>query len=130
MGKQPEFDADGYQSSIRQINNEPLPGNEAKRLSPKEQQQLGIPDPEAVLQALRSRPRRGTPMRIQSALAARKALRLNQRDFAKLIGTSPAALRNWEQGRTHMPLMARKLLRLMEKHPSLVADLVEVDAKR
>jgi hypothetical protein len=54
MGKQPEFDADGYQSSIRQINNEPLPGNEAKRLSPKEQQQLGIPDPEAVLQALRS----------------------------------------------------------------------------
>ena len=95
MSKKPEFTKEGYQSNLRDIAGEPLPGSKTRRLSKKEQDQMGIPSPDAVLESIRTKPVRGTPSRTQSALSTRKALRLSQRDFAKLIGTSPAAVRNW-----------------------------------
>ena len=91
---------------------------------------MGIPSPDAVLESIRTKPVRGTPTRTQSALSTRKALRLSQRDFAKVIGTSPAAVRNWEQGRTRIPRMARKLIHIVEKNPDVLADLTEVDSNR
>ena len=130
MSKKPEFTKEGYQSNIRNIGDESLPGAKTRRLTKKDQKQLGIPSPEAVLQALRCKPSRGTPSRTETALPVRKSLRLNQHDFARLIGTSPAAVRNWEQGRTRIPRMARKLLHVVERHPDVLADLAEMDSKR
>lgn len=130
MSKKPEFTEEGYQSNLRNIAGEQLPGSKTRRLNKKEQDQLGIPSPDTVLEAIRTRPVRGTPSRTQSALSARKALRLSQKDFAKLIGTSPAAVRNWEQGRTRIPRMARKLMHVVEKHPEVLTDLTEVDSNR
>jgi hypothetical protein len=72
-------------------------GSKARRPSMKAVDELGIPSPDEVLQALRSKPARGTPSRTENALPARKVLRLNQRGFARSIGTSPAAIRNWNK---------------------------------
>jgi len=130
MNKKPEFDKEGYQKDIRSIGTETLPSNKTRRLTQEEQEQLGIPSPETVLDHLRSKPSRGTPNRMGTALSARKALRLNQRDFARLIGSSPAAVRNWEQGRTRVPRMARKLMHVVERHPDILKDLAEMDAEK
>jgi len=130
MSNKPEFAKDGYQKELGEIAGEPLPGKRSRRLSSAEQEKLGIPSPAAVLEALRSKPRRGTPSRTESALPARQSLRLNQRDFARLIGTSSATIRNWEQRRTPIPKMARKLLRVVERHPAILADLAEVDSAK
>lgn len=129
MNKKPEFTKEGYQKNLNDIGDEPLPGEKAKPLSNELQAKLGIPSPEEVLQALRSKPARGTPSRTVNALPVRKTLRMNQRDFAKLIGTSPAAVRNWEQGRTRIPRMARKLMHVVERHPDVLSDLSESDTK-
>lgn len=130
MKRIPEFTKEGYQKNLKDIANEPLPGENAKPISKELEEQLGIPSPEEVLQALRSKPARGTPSRTENALPARKRLRMNQQDFARLIGTSPAAVRNWEQGRTRIPRMARKLMHVVERHPDILSDLSEADNKR
>lgn len=127
MKKKVKFDNEGYQSDIRHIGGGALPSGESRRLTANEQKTLGVPTAEAVLETLRSKPERGTPSRTGSALPARKALRLNQRDFAKLIGSSPATVRNWEQGRTPIPRMARKLLRVVERHPNVIRELADTE---
>jgi DNA-binding transcriptional regulator YiaG len=127
MSKKPEFTKEGYQKEIKDIGGEPMPSVKARRLSRMEEEQFGIPSPDRILESLRSQPARGTPSRTESALPARKALRLNQRDFARLIGTSPAAIRNWEQGRTRIPRMAKKLMRVVEHHPDVLSELVKAD---
>jgi DNA-binding transcriptional regulator YiaG len=128
MSKQPEFTKDGYQKSLKAIGGTPLPGAKAERLSKAEEERLGIPSTEEVLQHLRSKPARGTPSRTDNALPARRALRLNQRDFAKLIGTSPAAIRNWEQGRTRIPRMAEKIMHVAERYPKVLSEISEMDS--
>ena len=127
MSKKAKFNQDGYEPVIRGIGGHSLPSDNARRLTPKEQEALGIPSVESVLDRLRSQTLRGTPNRTESALPVRKALRLNQRDFAKLIGSSPATVRNWEQGRTPIPRMARKLLRVVERHPNIISELADTD---
>ncbi len=130
MNKKPEFDTEGYQKNLIAIGDDALPAGETRRLTQTEAQQLGIPSPQAILDHLRSNPSRGTPSRTETALAARKALRLSQRDFAKLIGSSPSAVRNWEQGRTRVPKMARKLMHVVERHPDILKDLAEMDSEK
>ena len=131
MSKKPEFTKEGYQKDLKDIGGEPLPGTNVRRLSKEEEEEeLGIPSPDEVLQALRSKPARGTPSRTENALPARKVLRLNQRDFARLIGTSPAAVRNWEQGRTRIPRMAKKLMHVVQRHPDVLSELTEMDSQR
>ena len=70
MSKKPEFTKEGYQKDLKDIGGEPLPGTNARRLSKKEVDELGIPSPDEVLQALRSKPARGTPSRTENALDA------------------------------------------------------------
>lgn len=130
MSKKPEFTKEGYQKGLKEIGGEPLPSPKARRLSKTAEKQLGIPSPDEVLKKLRSKPARGTPSRTENALPARRALRLNQRDFARLIGTSPAAIRNWEQGRTRIPRMAKKLMNVVQRHPDVLSELTEVDSER
>lgn len=48
----------------------------------------------------------------------------SQRDFATLMGISPATLRNWEQGRRQPEGAARVLLHIADKHPGIVWNVV------
>ena len=47
---------------------------------------------------------------------------LTQAKFSKLLGISPATLRNWEQGRRKPDGPARILLCVAAKHPKAVLD--------
>ena len=54
----------------------------------------------------------------------REGYGLSQAKFAALMGISVATLRNWEQGRRSPEGSARVLLRVVEKHPEAVLDVV------
>lgn len=49
---------------------------------------------------------------------------LSQSKFATLMGISVGTLRNWEQGRRRPEGSARILLKVVEKHPEAVFDVV------
>jgi putative transcriptional regulator len=55
--------------------------------------------------------------------AARERSGLSQSNFAALIGTPAATLRDWEQGRFSPPGGVLCLLRLLEKHPELADEM-------
>ena len=54
--------------------------------------------------------------------AVRRRLGLSQAAFAAKFGFQPAALRNWEQGRTRPDGPARVLLAVIARHPNAVED--------
>ena len=54
--------------------------------------------------------------------AIRRKLHVSQTEFARLIGVSPATLRNWEQGRTYPEGAARALLIVADKRPDAILD--------
>lgn len=56
--------------------------------------------------------------------AIRGKYRLSQAKFAVLLGISVATLRNWEQGRRKPEGAAKVLLRVAEKHPEALLDVV------
>lgn len=49
---------------------------------------------------------------------------LSQPKFAALMGISVGTLRNWEQGRRQPEGSARVLLRVVERHPEAVFEVV------
>jgi putative transcriptional regulator len=49
---------------------------------------------------------------------------LSQSRFAALMGISVGTLRNWEQGRRKPEGSARVLLRVVERHPEAVFEVV------
>lgn len=55
----------------------------------------------------------------------RASYRLSQDAFAAVMGISVATLRNWEQGRRAPEGSACVLLRVAEKHPEAVLDVVQ-----
>ena len=59
-----------------------------------------------------------------NVLAIRRNLGLTQQKFAKLLGISPATLRNWEQGRRKPEGAARVLLCVAAKYPHAVLNTV------
>ena len=56
--------------------------------------------------------------------AIRKRTGLSQPDFAKSIGVPVATLRNWEQGHRTPTGPARVLLRLLERNPRIVEEML------
>lgn len=56
----------------------------------------------------------------------RKKLKLSQNQFAKLLGISPATLKNWEQGRRKPDGPARVLLGIAALHPEVLPDVVGI----
>ena len=54
----------------------------------------------------------------------RQGYGLSQAKLAALMGISVATLRNWEQGRRSPEGSARVLLRVVERHPEAVLDVV------
>ena len=57
----------------------------------------------------------------------REGYGLTQARFAALMGISVATLRNWEQGRRAPEGSARVLLRVVERQPEAVLDVVAHD---
>jgi len=57
--------------------------------------------------------------------AIRKQFGLSQVKFASLLGISPGTLKNWEQGRRKPQGPARVLLRVAEKHPDAILDVIQ-----
>ena len=57
------------------------------------------------------------PLRVKEI---RQKFHVSQAKFARLIGISPATLRNWEQGRTYPEGAARVLLLIAEKRPDAI----------
>jgi putative transcriptional regulator len=55
----------------------------------------------------------------------RAKLNLSQSEFAAMLGISRGTLQNWEQGRRYPDGPARVLLRVAEKHPDAVWDVVQ-----
>lgn len=56
--------------------------------------------------------------------AIRKKLKLTQEEFAVRYGFSVAAVRDWEQDRRRPETSARVLLKVVEKHPDIVAEVL------
>jgi len=56
----------------------------------------------------------------------REGYKLTQEQFAAMLGISVRTLRNWEQGRRVPEGPALVLLRVAEKHPEAVLDVVAV----
>jgi putative transcriptional regulator len=54
----------------------------------------------------------------------RERYRLTQEQFAAMLGISVSTLRNWEQGRRVPEGPAMVLLRVADKHPEAVLDVV------
>jgi len=55
----------------------------------------------------------------------RASYQLSQDEFAAVMGISLGTLRNWEQGRRVPEGSARILLRVAEKHPDALVDVVQ-----
>ena len=56
--------------------------------------------------------------------AIRNSLGVTQREFAKLLDVSVGTVRNWEQGRRSPRGAAKTLLRVAEKDPTTLLDVV------
>jgi len=55
---------------------------------------------------------------------AREKACLTQAEFAELLGVSVRTLQDWEQGRREPNAAARTLIKVAEKHPKVLRDLV------
>lgn len=55
---------------------------------------------------------------------AREKTGLTQAEFAKLLGVSVRTLQDWEQGRREPNAAAKTLIKVAEKHPKVLRDLV------
>ena len=58
----------------------------------------------------------------------RKKLKLTQAELAAIFGVGKVAFSRYERGETHPPAPLVKLLKLVESHPELLAEIREVDS--
>jgi len=56
-------------------------------------------------------------------IGVRKKLRLDQRQAAELFGGGVNAFSRYENGKTKPPLALVKLLKVLDKHPDLLAEI-------
>ena len=59
---------------------------------------------------------------LPAAARVRKASGLTQSEFAEILGVSVRTLQDWEQGRRKPSGAAATLLRIAEKHPTLLRE--------
>jgi putative transcriptional regulator len=60
----------------------------------------------------------------------RASYNLSQDAFAAMMGISIGTLRNWEQGRRDPEGSARVLLRVAERHPEALLDIVQASPRK
>jgi putative transcriptional regulator len=56
---------------------------------------------------------------------ARLSTRMSQSQFATLLGVSKRTLQDWEQGRREPSGAAKTLLRVAERHPEVLREMIE-----
>ncbi len=59
-----------------------------------------------------------------SIVRAREKSSLTQTEFAALLGVSVRTLQDWEQGRREPNAAAQTLIRVADKHPKVLRELV------
>lgn len=69
-------------------------------------------------------PKRSFELKEPDVVAIRRKYRLSQEKFASLLGISVRTLRNWEQGRRKPEGAARVLLKVADRHPEAILDVV------
>ncbi|WP_028218577.1 helix-turn-helix domain-containing protein [Paraburkholderia oxyphila] len=82
-----------------------------------------LPDLRKALEEAKGRVGRVTTPEQMLVRQAREASGMTQPAFAECIGTPVATLRDWEQGRFAPSGAVLCLLRLIIKHPELMAEL-------
>ena len=60
----------------------------------------------------------------------RKSLRLTQTELSEIVGIGKVAFSRYERGETRPPAPLVKLLRLVERHPDLLAEMSPVWLKK
>ena len=70
------------------------------------------------------RPKRVFELTEPDVAAIRRKYHLSQAKFASLLGISVRTLSNWEQGRRKPEGAARVLLRVADRHPEAILDVV------
>jgi putative transcriptional regulator len=84
----------------------------------------GVREAAAYMRGDRSAVARVDRIEPGSVSAIRAKLRLSQEEFSAAFGISKGTLRNWEQGRRKPSGAARVLLRVADRHPKAVLDVV------
>jgi len=105
---------------------DPKAGTRIEKIAKAIEQDAGeaLPDlRQALAEAAEGRGRVTTSEQIL-VRAARAKTGLSQQAFADCIATPVATLRDWEQGRFAPPGGVMCLLRIIEKHPELMRELV------
>ena len=62
---------------------------------------------------------------VSPIVATRQRISLNQAQFAALLGVSKRTLQEWEQGRRQPTGAARTLLKIAERHPEVLRELIK-----
>lgn len=70
-------------------------------------------------------PSRSFEVSRQDIKSVRERMNLSQRQFALLLGVSVNTLQNWEQGRRKPHGAAKVLLRVAERHPDILLDILQ-----
>ncbi len=65
-----------------------------------------------------------SPASAKEVKTLRVSLRMTQVKFAWVVGESPSAVESWEQGKRQPSGSASQLIRVLERHPKLVKELV------
>jgi putative transcriptional regulator len=78
---------------------------------------------ESVRQMRRGQAARVTQVKLTAAAEARQKVGMSQLEFALLLGVSARTLQDWEQGRREPTGAAKTLLRVAEKHPTILRRL-------
>lgn len=78
---------------------------------------------QALAEAKAGRFARKTAVAVSPIMETRHKTGLSQNHFAAALGISPSTLKSWEQGQRTPSGAAKALLKLLNKHPELIADL-------
>ena len=57
------------------------------------------------------------------AISARQAVKLTQKEFARLLNVSIDSVQDWEQGRRSPRGTAKTLLRVAQNHPEVLEEI-------
>ncbi len=78
---------------------------------------------EAVREMRSGKPARETRVELAPVAKARALAGLSEDEFATLMGVTVPTLQQWEQGRSEPMGAARTLLRVIERHPEVLAEV-------